>query len=151
MLVIHSHDVGVVEDIKRVRAELQVRFFHDPESAPEREAARILGGKERSRKAAVLPADTPNTPLTSAADVTALLAETINQVRRGEIDAYIANSVGQLAQILLKAKQQYELEQRLAKLESILGGKWANPKAAVKPILETDSLEFCEPRSGGQA
>src|ERR1041385_3672445 len=47
-------------------------FFHDPESAVEREAARTKGGRERSRKAAVLPDDTPNKPLTSAADVTEL-------------------------------------------------------------------------------
>src|SRR5215471_7622083 len=101
-------------------------FFHDPDSLNEREAARISGGKERSRKAAVLPADTPNKSLASASDVTGLLGETINQVRRGEIDPRISNAVGYLAAILLKAKQQDVLEQRLARLESILASQQAS-------------------------
>jgi hypothetical protein len=126
-------------------------FFHDPATADERDAARVHGGQERSRKAVVLSGDTPDRQLTNAADVTALLAETINQVRRGEIDAYIANSVGQLSQILLKARQQDEFEQRLAKVESIFASKWVHPKSAVKPIIESDAFEFSEPQSGGRA
>jgi len=126
-------------------------FFHDPDSAKERVAARINGGKKRSRKAAVLPADTPNTVLTSAADVTALLAETINQVRRGEVAAQVSNAVGYLAGILLKAKQQDQLEQRVARVESILASKWANPNSAVAPMPEPQSFEFVNPRPSGPA
>jgi hypothetical protein len=122
-------------------------FFHDPESAPEREAARILGVQERSRKAAVLPEDTPNARLTSAADITGLLSETINQVRRGELGPHVSNAVGYLAAILLKAKQQDEVEQRVARLESILHSKWKDPNAAVQAI-PVGSFEFVNSTEG---
>src|SRR5689334_12886821 len=49
-----------------------------------------------------------------------LLAEAINQVRRGELDPRVANSVGHLASILLGALQQGPLEERLARLEAAL-------------------------------
>ena len=117
-------------------------FFHDPDSTKEREAARINGGRERSRKAAVLPADTPSAPLTSAAEITALMADTINQVRRGEVAPQVSNAVGYLAGILLKAKQQEELEQRLVRVESILAAKWSNPNAVTPITLEPQSFEF---------
>ena len=126
-------------------------FFHDPDSVNEREAARISGGKERSRKAAVLPGDTPNRSLASASDVTGLLAETINQVRRGEIDPRISNAVGYLAGILLKAKQQDELEQRLAQLESTLIRQRASSNATLDPVSDSESFEFANPVSGAQA
>lgn len=124
-------------------------FFHDPASAKEREAARVNGGKERSRRAAVLPPETPDAKLTSAADVTGLLAETINQVRRGELDPRVANTVGYLAGMMVKAKQD-DLEQRLVRLESILGSKWVNRNAAADP-LEHESFEFVNPKTGGEA
>src|SRR5438874_10191973 len=68
-------------------------YFHNPDLKEEREASRKKGGKERSRKAAVLPSHTPDRPLTTAADITEFLGVTINQVLRGEVDPRIANSV----------------------------------------------------------
>jgi hypothetical protein len=126
-------------------------FFHDPDSAIEREIARKNGGRERSRSAAVLPADTPNKSLNSASDVTVLLTETINQVRRGEIDPRISNAVGYLAGILLKAKENEEIEQRIARLESILAGQLMNSKSYLDSNPDSESLEFVNPKSGGQA
>jgi hypothetical protein len=93
-------------------------FFHDPASALARDAARKAGGIERSRKAAVLPPDTPNKSVTGAADVVDLLAETINQVRRGELDARVAYTIGHLAGILLKARHE-QIEKRVERLERI--------------------------------
>jgi hypothetical protein len=52
--------------------------------------------------------------------VVKLLGETINQVRRGVIDPRVANAVGYLANILLGATGQRELESRLAELESLV-------------------------------
>lgn len=121
-------------------------FFHDPDSAAERQAARINGGKERSRKSRVLPPDTPDAQLTTAADVKGLLNKTINQVLRGEVDPRISNAVGYLAGILLKAKQQDEFEDRLERLESVLASQKVNPRAA-----DGESFEFVNPLSGGQA
>jgi len=104
-------------------------FFHDPESAAERQAAQISGGKERSRRAAVLPADTPDRQLTNAGDVTALLGETINQVRRGQLDPRFANAIGYLATIFLKARETDGLEQRVERLESVLASQKTVPEA----------------------
>ena len=126
-------------------------FFHDPDSASEREIARKNGGKERSRRSAVLASDTPDRSLASASDVTALLAETINQVRRGEVDPRISNAVGYLAGILLKAKEKDEIEQRLARLESALAGRQASPRFGLEPEHDSESFAFVNPESGGQA
>jgi hypothetical protein len=79
------------------------------------------------------------------------LAETINQVRRGEVAAQVSNAVGYLAGILLKAKQQDGLEQRVARVESILASKWANPNSAVEPMPEPQCFEFVNLGPSGPA
>ena len=61
-------------------------FFHDPTKAEERAAARQKGGTERTRQAAVLALDTPDRSLATGGDVVALLATTVNQVLRGQLD-----------------------------------------------------------------
>ena len=53
-------------------------------------------------------------------DVVALISETINQVRKGMIDPRVANSVGYLANVLIKAFEQDELETRIERLEALL-------------------------------
>ncbi len=91
-------------------------FFHDPAKAEERAAARRAGGLKN--KPAVLPAKTPDLQLVSPQDVTRLIAETINQTRRGEIDPKVANAVGYLASILLKAVEKSVLEERIVAVEA---------------------------------
>jgi len=95
-------------------------FFHDPNAEESREAAKKAGGIARSRKAAVLAADTFDLPLHSVDDVSKLLAGSINQVRRGEIDPRIANAVGYLSGILLKAMEQGRIDARLEAVEAII-------------------------------
>jgi hypothetical protein len=51
------------------------------------------GGLKRSRRTAVLPADTPDHPLSNSGDVCGLLAASINQVRRGELDPRLGNAM----------------------------------------------------------
>ncbi len=70
----------------------QYCFFHDPKKAKQRTAARKAGGHKS--KAAVLPSETPDHQLDTLTDVVSLLGETINQVRRGEIDPRVSNAVG---------------------------------------------------------
>jgi len=70
-----------------------------------------------------LPPETPNNPLRTTGDVSRLLAESINQVRRGQLDVRAANTVGFLAGILLKALEQSRVEDGLTHLEAILGCK----------------------------
>jgi hypothetical protein len=96
--------------------------FHDPARASEGRRARRAGGITRSRLATVLPADTPDHPLGNTADVSALLSDCINRLRRGQLDPRVANSMGYLASVLLKALDQ-RLEERLAHLEAVICGK----------------------------
>jgi hypothetical protein len=58
-------------------------FVHHPDMAKKRDAARRAGGVERSRRAAVLPADTPDRPLRNKREVAVLLRDMINKVLRG--------------------------------------------------------------------
>jgi len=75
------------------------------------------------RKAQVLPQDTPDHQLGNAEEVASLLANSINQLRRGQLDPRVANSVGYLASVLLRALEQGSVEERLAQLEAILADK----------------------------
>ena len=70
--------------------------FHDPARASEGRRARRAGGITRSRLAVVLPRDTPDHPLGSTTDVSTLLADSINQLRRGQLDPRVANAMGYL-------------------------------------------------------
>jgi hypothetical protein len=112
------------KDGNRCGAEAQsgktMCIFHDPTRAADGRRARRMGGINRSRTAAVLPADMPDNPLRNTKDISTLLAESINQVRRGQLDPRVANSIGHLASILLGALQQGPLEERLARLEAAL-------------------------------
>lgn len=93
-------------------------FFHSPTHAAARRQAQSLGG--RGNRMAALPADAPDVRVEDAADVVKLLSATINQTRRGELDPRVANAVGYLANIVLAATGQRELETRLAELESLV-------------------------------
>jgi hypothetical protein len=64
-----------------------------------------------------MPSTTADFPLSRAKDAVALLALTINQVLRGQIDPRIANAVGYLLTVQLKALELGETEERLAALE----------------------------------
>jgi hypothetical protein len=112
------------KDGNRCGAEAQsgktMCIFHDPTRAADGRRARRMGGINRSRTAAVLPADMPDNPLRNTKDISTLLADSINQVRRGQLDPRVANSIGHLASILLGALQQGPLEERLARLEAAL-------------------------------
>jgi hypothetical protein len=90
-------------------------FFHDPERAHDRLQAQRTGG--RRNKAVSLSADTPDCNLKNVGDVIALLGTTINQVRRGQVDPRIANTIGYLSAMLLKAQELGNIEQRLSALE----------------------------------
>jgi hypothetical protein len=77
------------------------------------------------RRTAVLPADAPDVPLESVKDVVALLGQTINQTRKGTLDAKVCNAVVQGATVLLRAlegadtqRQIDELRRRLEEAET---------------------------------
>ncbi len=99
-------------------------FFHHPEKERERRAAQRAGGQKN--KMAVLPGSVPDAKLQNADDAVKLLAETINQVRRGEIDPKIANAVGYLGGLLMKGLRESETERRLAAIESAVRNQRAS-------------------------
>jgi hypothetical protein len=94
--------------------------FHDPARAADGRRARKAGGIRRSRAVAVLPVDTPDHPLGNTLDVSAFLAGSINQLRRGELDPRVANAMGYLTSVLLRSLEQGPLEERVARIEAAL-------------------------------
>jgi hypothetical protein len=94
--------------------------FHDPARASEGRRARRAGGITRSRLAVVLPADTPDRPLGNTTDVSAFLSDSINRLRRGQLDPRVANAMGYLTSVLLRSLEQGPIEERLAKIEATL-------------------------------
>jgi hypothetical protein len=105
----------------RAQVGKSVCIFHDPDREADGDRARRAGGLARSAPARVLPADTPALPLNSCKDVVSLLGESISQVRRGELDPRVANAIGYMSGILLKALDQGVIEERLFNVEAALG------------------------------
>ena len=93
-------------------------FFHDPDKAGKRREAQSTGG--RQGKIQALPSYAPAVDVASCQDVVRLISETINQVRTGQVDPRIANAVGYLANVIIKALEQGELEDRLTDLETAI-------------------------------
>ena len=93
-------------------------FFHAPSRAAERREAQAAGGRQNRMK--TLDPATADMKIDDCGDVVALLSETINQVRRGQIDPRVANSMGYLASITVKVLEQNALEDRIARLEGLL-------------------------------
>ena len=91
-------------------------FFHDPDRADERQAARSFGGSRNRMK--TLDAAAPDIKIESCQDVVRLISETINQVRKGDIDPRIANAIGYLSNVLIKAAEMGDLEDRIEDLEA---------------------------------
>lgn len=107
-----------------------VCVFHDPARASEGRRARRAGGIARSRVAAVLPPDTPDHPLGNANDVSTLLTDSINRLRRGQLDPRVANAMGYLTSVLLRALEQGPVEERLARIEAALAANAQQAKGA---------------------
>ena len=93
-------------------------FFHSPKHATARRDAQSRGGL--ANRMATLPPGAPDVKVEDGAGVVKLLGQTINQVRRGEIDPRVANAVGYLSNIVLAATAQRDLETRIAELESLV-------------------------------
>jgi hypothetical protein len=105
-----------------------VCVFHDPEKASEGRRARRAGGITRSRAATVLPCDTPDHPLGDTNQVS-VLADSINRLRRGQLDPRVANAMGYLASVLLKALENERIEDRLARLDPVTGNRGTETEA----------------------
>lgn len=115
--------------------------FHDPARASDGQRARRAGGLTRSRAAAVLPLDTADHPLGDTNQVSVLLADSINRLRRGQLDPRVANAMGYLASVLLKALESARIEDRLAHLEAIMSSHGG---------IETEEFEFSSAKKSPQ-
>lgn len=111
-------------------------FFHDPAKADERRAAQSFGGSRNRMK--TLSADTPDMKIEDSKDVVKLISATINQVRKGEIDPRVANAIGYLANILIKAVEQGDLEGRIADLEAVMKARSNAPGLPDMTMTGTD-------------
>jgi hypothetical protein len=124
----HCH--AIKSDGESCRAKAKVGssscYFHDSESVDERIAASRRGGEKN--RAATLPPGTPDFPLASATDASVLIGRTINQLLRGEIDPKIANAVGYLVTVKIKAMDAGMLERRVAALEAALHNFNSDPE-----------------------
>jgi hypothetical protein len=93
--------------------------------------------EERDRREeSILSLETPDNPLGNTNDVSALLGESINQVRRGQLDPRVANALGYLTSVLLRALEQGSIEDRLNKIEATLGLAAEMRASDVKTKLE---------------
>jgi hypothetical protein len=93
-------------------------FFHDPSLTVDRKAAQSLGGHGNRMK--TLDPGSPDVTIENSSDLIALLSETINLVRKGSIDPRVANAVGYLTNIAMRAVEQNVLEARIRRIESVL-------------------------------
>lgn len=94
--------------------------FHDPECREATQSGRTAGGRSRVTPRAVLSAETLHGSLRSVHDVCELLSDTIGDVRTGRLDPKIANTVGYLANVLVRALEVGKIEDRLAAIEVAL-------------------------------
>lgn len=115
-------------------------FMHEPRKAAERAAARRAGGLERSRRIAVLPADTPDRLLRSGGDVAELLRDMINKILKGELDPKIGYAVGYLSSLKIKLFEQRAMEERLAALEAIVKQRPVEPDLILADETETSGV-----------
>jgi hypothetical protein len=97
------------------------------------DADRRAGGIKRSRRALVLAPDTRDLALKHSSDVSTLIIDSINQLRRRELDPRVANGMGYLASVLLRSLEQGLMERRVSVLEWSLGMIQSPLTAAIVP------------------
>ena len=91
---------------------------HSPEvSVHEKKAASAKGGKKRKHDITKLDQDLN---ITSTNDISALLVDTIKNLRNGTFDSRVANAIGYLSFILVRTYELTVVEEKLVKLESRL-------------------------------
>jgi hypothetical protein len=98
-------------------AKSEFCYFHDPSYAEKRRQAQAQGGRQNRMK--TLEDSAPDVTVKDSGDVITLILETINQVRKGQIDPRVANCVGVLVNILIKAVEQDKFEIRIKQLEAL--------------------------------
>lgn len=99
--------------------EAQFCFTHNPDTKQEKHLAVVKGGLA-SRKVHL---DLEPRQVTTPQEVIELMQDTINGVREGEIPPNIANTVGYLAGLSLKAMEVAKVEEKVDIINSILNSR----------------------------
>ena len=90
-------------------------FWHSEKTREQRGVAVMTGGKSPKRNY-----ENEEVSLRSTNDVIELIEKTVNELRRNKTSTRIANAIGYLAGISLKAIEQSDLEKRLEVVEYAL-------------------------------
>lgn len=93
-------------------------FLHNPEISKETKTALAKQGGENRAVTVISPAEPIR--LDTIKDAKYLIADTINNVRGGNLDIRIANCLGVLAGHLIKAIETESIETRLEQIELAL-------------------------------
>jgi hypothetical protein len=86
--------------------------MHDPERQAEIQAARVEGGRNRSRIARV-----ERLVPTTLRPVLSLLLDVLEETRRGEMDPKVASAVASVAGAIVKVYSSATVEQQIADLQ----------------------------------
>jgi hypothetical protein len=113
------------KDGRQCRADVQIGkdscVFHDPLKAGDVHRGRRHGGIRRSRQVASFSSNKQDRPLTTSAEISSFLADTINQVKRQQLDPGVGNTIGYLATVQLASFKQGGLDDHVGRLEHCLG------------------------------
>lgn len=89
-------------------------FSHNPETTDQHREATRAGGKVG--RSVTLGSDADELRIDSSSDLLTATVQTINEVRRGEIDPKTANCVGYLLNVAGKALEAVELRKEIDEL-----------------------------------
>ena len=90
-------------------------FFHSEKTVEQRKQAVLAGGQSLKRNY-----ENDEVTLRSTIDIVELIEKTINELRKNKTSTRIANTVGYLAGISLKAIEQSDIEKRMEVIEYAL-------------------------------
>lgn len=94
-------------------------FAHNPETKDALHEAAIKGGSVPKKNELNLPPIS----LKTVPDVISLVEDTVNRVRGGEIPVNVANCIGYLANIALRALEVGEIDEKLELINSLILGR----------------------------
>ena len=91
-------------------------FTHNPEASEAKYQAVVKGGSSPKKNYSPLAP----VVISDSNSVVKLLATTINEVRKGEIDLRVANCIGYLSGHLIKALEVSEIGNRMETIERVI-------------------------------
>ncbi len=93
-------------------------WYHSPEvSHYEKKYISSIGGKNKLK---LIPLGLPEIIVNDSRDVPPLLVDTIQHLRKAEIDIRLGTAIGYLSNVLLKAYEVADLEVRIVKMEKYM-------------------------------